>query len=305
VIGCRLNVPVLGKAAEKAPDHFEWFTRFAAATRERLGRHPTQRWLIAGIDRPQCDGSFVSQTYGLLVDFHWSNRCRSVDRVLEGKNLQVVSLNVGIPRQIEWRDRVVTTGIFKDPVSDVRAVRRFNIDGDGQADLNVHGGKDKAIYAYPSEHYDYWRDAWPRDGYPWGIFGENLSTTGLFEDSVCIGDEFRVGTTRLVVTQPRMPCFKLGIRFGEPQIVERFLKSRRPGIYFGIVEEGRIAPGDSIELLSTDPLRLSVVEVLDLILDSSPSESWLRRALSVPALADDWRSEFTRQLAEMQGLASP
>jgi MOSC domain-containing protein YiiM len=219
--------------------------------------------------------------------------------------MNVVSLNVGLPRQIEWRGRVITTGIFKDAVSDVRAVRRFNIDGDGQADLNVHGGKDKAIYAYPSEHYDYWRGAWPRDDYPWGIFGENLSTTGLFEDSVCIGDEFRVGTSRLVVTQPRMPCFKLGIRFADPQIIERFLKSRRSGIYFGIVEEGQVGPGDSIELVSTDKRRLSLTEVLELILDSSPSEGWLRRALSVPALADDWRREFEKQLAELQASRLP
>lgn len=221
--------------------------------------------------------------------------------------MQVVSLNVGVPREIHWKGRVVSTGIFKDPVSDVQAVRRFNIDGDRQADLNVHGGKDKAIYAYPSEHYDFWRREWPRDDYPWGIFGENLSTTGLFEDTVCIGDEFRVGTTRLVVTQPRMPCFKLGIRFGNPEIIERFLKSRRSGIYFGIVDEGQIGPGDSIELVSTDPRRMSVTEVLDLILDSSPSEARLRRALSVPALADDWRKEFTQQLlgAQDQDSASP
>jgi MOSC domain-containing protein YiiM len=212
--------------------------------------------------------------------------------------VQVVSVNVGLPREVRWRGRVVTTGIFKEPVTDARPLRRFNIEGDGQADLTVHGGKDKAVYAYPSEHYDFWRNEWPRADYPWGLFGENLSTTGLLEDAVCIGDEFRVGTARLVVTQPRMPCFKLGIRFGDPQIIERFLKSRRPGIYFGIVEEGRIGPGDQIQLLSSDPHRVSVLELLELILDSSPSESRLRRALSVPALADDWRTEFTAQLPD-------
>jgi MOSC domain-containing protein YiiM len=212
--------------------------------------------------------------------------------------VQVVSVNVGLPREVRWRGRVVTTGIFKEPVTDARPLRRFNIEGDGQADLTVHGGKDKAVYAYPSEHYDFWRNEWPRADYSWGLFGENLSTIGLLEDAVCIGDEFRVGTARLVVTQPRMPCFKLGIRFGDPQIIERFLKSRRPGIYFGIVEEGRIGPGDQIQLLSSDPHRVSVLELLELILDSSPSESRLRRALSVPALADDWRTEFTAQLPD-------
>jgi MOSC domain-containing protein YiiM len=210
--------------------------------------------------------------------------------------MQVVSVNVGLPREVKWRGDVVRTGIFKEPVPGVRPVRRFNLAGDGQADLTVHGGKDKAVYAYPSEHYDFWRASWPRPDYPWGIFGENLSTTGLLEDSVCVGDEFRVGTARLVVTQPRLPCFKLGIRFGDPKIVKRFLESRRPGIYFGIVDEGEIGPGDRIELVRLDPRRLNLVELLDVILDSEASETQLRRALSVPALADDWRLEFTNRL---------
>jgi MOSC domain-containing protein YiiM len=211
--------------------------------------------------------------------------------------MQVVSVNVGMPRNVQWRGRIVRTGIFKEPVSGIRPVRRLNLDGDAQADLTVHGGRDKAVYGYPSEHYDFWRAEWPRDDYPWGIFGENLSTEGLLEDRVCIGDQFRVGTARLVVTQPRMPCFKLGIRFEDPRIIERFLESRRPGIYFAVVDEGEVSPGDRIELLSEDPNRMSIVELLNLVLDLAPSEAQLRRALSIPALAECWREDFMSRLS--------
>jgi len=211
--------------------------------------------------------------------------------------MQVVSVNVGMPRNVQWRGRIVRTGIFKEPVSGIRPVRRLNLDGDAQADLTVHGGRDKAVYGYPSEHYDFWRAEWPRDDYPWGIFGENLSTEGLMEDRVCIGDQFRVGTARLIVTQPRMPCFKLGIRFEDPRIIERFLESRRSGIYFAVVDEGEVAAGDRIELLSEDPNRMSIVELLNLVLDLAPSEAQLRRALSIPALAECWREDFMSRLS--------
>lgn len=210
--------------------------------------------------------------------------------------MEVVSLNVGLPRLVSWRGDVIKTGIFKHPVSGTRPLRRFHLEGDGQADLSVHGGKDKAVYAYPAEHYDFWRNEWPRPDYPWGIFGENLSTTGLLEDSVCVGDEYQIGTARLVVTQPRMPCFKLGIRFGDPQIIKRFLESRRPGIYFGIVDEGEIGAGDRIELVRSDPHRLSIVEVFELVLDTSAPKSQIEKALAVPALADAWRKDFTKRL---------
>ncbi len=210
--------------------------------------------------------------------------------------MHVVSVNVGLPREVEWRGEVVRTGIFKEPVAGLRPLRRFNLDEDGQADLVNHGGQDKAVYAYPSEHYAFWRALLPGRDYPWGVFGENLSTAGLSEEKVCVGDEYRVGTARLVVTQPRMPCFKLGIRFGDPEMVQRFLDSRRPGIYFGIVDEGEIGPGDPIKLVRADPRRLSVVELLELKLDTAATESQLQRALSVPALADAWRLEFKKRL---------
>ncbi len=210
--------------------------------------------------------------------------------------MQVVSVNVGLPRDVVWRGQSVRTGIFKQPAAGKRLVRGFNLEGDGQADLTVHGGRDKAVYAYPSEHYAFWRTEWPREDYPWGLFGENLSTAGLLEDRVCVGDQFRIGTATLVVTQPRLPCYKLGIRFGDPAIIERFLQSRRPGIYFAVVEEGELGAGDRIELLSADPNRLNLVELLDLMVDPEPTETEIRRALSVRALAESWRQEFTNRL---------
>ena len=160
--------------------------------------------------------------------------------------MRVMSVNVGMPREVDRRGMKILTGIFKEPVASRLAVRRLNIEGDGQADLTVHGGPDKAVYAYPSEHYGPWREQLGRELAP-GMFGENLTTEGLLEDAVHIGDEFRVGTARLVVTQPRLPCFKLGIRFGDPGIVKSFVRAGKPGIYFSVLEEGEVAAGDPIE----------------------------------------------------------
>lgn len=149
--------------------------------------------------------------------------------------MAVVSVNVGLPRVVEWKGKAVSTGIFKEPVAGRVAVRRLNLDGDRQADLSVHGGRDKAIYAYPSEHYPYWRERLPDAAVPWAAFGENLTTTGLSEETVYIGDHFRVGSVELVATQPRTPCYKLGLRFGRPDMVRLFHKSGRSGIYFAVL----------------------------------------------------------------------
>ena len=138
--------------------------------------------------------------------------------------MRIVSLNVGLPREIEWHDRTVRTSIFKTPVDRRLRVTTLNLEGDQQSDLSVHGGVDKAVYAYPSEHYPYWRRELPQTDFPWGVFGENLTIEGLLEENVRIGDHLRVGSAEFVVTQPRMPCFKLGIRFGRPDILKRFLR---------------------------------------------------------------------------------
>lgn len=209
--------------------------------------------------------------------------------------MRVLSVNVGLPRTFDWQGRPVVTGIFKDPVASPVALRRHNLDGDAQADLSVHGGPDKAVYAYPSEHYGPWRERLGRP-LPFGMFGENLTTEGLTEDAVHLGDEFLVGTARLVVTQPRMPCYKLGLRFDDPEMVKTFVQVGLPGIYFGIKEEGAIGPGDTIERVHVDRNCVSVADMLGLILDRQPAAESLLRVLAVPALAQVWRKEFEARL---------
>jgi MOSC domain-containing protein YiiM len=209
--------------------------------------------------------------------------------------MQVVSVNVGLPRVHTWQRRFVRTAIFKDPVAGPVALRRLNLDGDAQADLTVHGGPDKAVYAYPAEHYPDWQAIVGRDLAP-GAFGENLTTEGLVEDQVCIGDEFRVGTARLVVTQPRMPCFKLGLRFGDPGMVKTFLRVGRPGIYFAVLDEGVVSPGDPVELVAEGVNRVPLTEMFVLMFDRDPDPDALRRLLEVPALAAEWRQAFQAHL---------
>ena len=209
--------------------------------------------------------------------------------------MHVVSVNVGLPREVEWKGRKVLTGIFKSPVAATLPVRRLNINGDAQADLTVHGGPDKAVYAYPSEHYGPWREQLGRE-LTAGNFGENLTTEGLLEDAVHIGDEFRVGTARLVVTQPRMPCFKLGIRFDDPGMVRSFLQAGKSGIYFAVLEEGAVGPGDPIERLAEDKSRITVAEMFRLVLDRDPVPAALRRLLGVPSLAAVWRKTLEERL---------
>jgi len=200
-----------------------------------------------------------------------------------------------MPGEVEWQGSTVLTGIFKKPVASSVAIRRLNLDGDAQADLTVHGGPDKAVYAYPFEHYKEWEAKLGRDLLP-GAFGENLTTEGLVEDRVHIGDEFRVGTARLVVTQPRMPCYKLGIRFGDPRMVKAFLKAGWPGIYFAVVEEGAVGPGDAVEQIHTDGRRITVTDMLALMFNRHAAPDDLRRLVEVPGLAGVWREEFQSRL---------
>jgi MOSC domain-containing protein YiiM len=164
--------------------------------------------------------------------------------------MKVISVNVGLPRTVAWKGQVVTTGIFKAPVDGRVPVRTLNLDGDRQADLSVHGGPNKAIYAYPSEHYDFWRSELPGMELPWGMFGENFTTEGLLEQAVNIGDQFRLGSAVAMVTQPRVPCYKLAAKFGREDIIKRFLASGRSGFYLKVVQEGEVGAGDRIELMS-------------------------------------------------------
>jgi MOSC domain-containing protein YiiM len=212
--------------------------------------------------------------------------------------VKLLSVNAGLPREVEWRGKVVVTSIFKAPIAGRARVSRLNIQGDQQSDLSVHGGVDKAVYAYPSEHYSFWRNELPGVDYPWGGFGENLTTEGLMEDSVHIGDRFRIGSAEFMVTQPRMPCFKLGIRFKRPDMVKRFLRSRRTGFYFAVLREGDVGVGDPLELVAEDESRITVSDVVGLYTADAANEDLLRRASELPSLPESWREYFRERLRE-------
>lgn len=210
--------------------------------------------------------------------------------------MKLVSVNVGLPRSVEWNGQTVTTGIFKEPVEGRVWLRALNLDGDRQADLSVHGGPDKAVYAYPAEHYPYWREELPGRQLPWGMFGENLTSDGLLEESVHVGDRFRIGSAELMVTQPRLPCYKLGLKFGREDMVKRFLASRRTGFYFRVVQEGAVEAGDVIEVAGREPQSISVAAVTRLYVRESRDSELLRRALELEALPAGWRNHFRKLL---------
>jgi MOSC domain-containing protein YiiM len=205
--------------------------------------------------------------------------------------MRLISVCVGVPREADWKGKPVTTGIFKQPVDGRVMMRSLNLDGDRQADLTVHGGVEKAVYAYPVEHYAYWRQEFPNDELPWGAFGENLTVEGLLESEVNIGDRFRIGTAEVMVTQPRFPCFKLNLKFGRDDMVKRFLNSRLSGIYFSVVQEGEIGAGDAITLVSRDEHNITVADIVQIYVREA-SDDLVRRAIQVPALAADLRTYF-------------
>jgi len=213
--------------------------------------------------------------------------------------MQVISVNVGQPRKVLWKGQIVETGIFKEAVEGRVAVRRLNIDGDRQADLTVHGGLDKAIYAYPTEHYAFWREQFPEMELPWGMFGENLSLEGLLEDTVHIGDHFQVGSAKLMVTQPRLPCFKLGIKFGREDILRRFLVSGRTGFYFAVLEEGDVAAGDSISLLHSNEHQVMVADIVRLYREDKYNLDLIRRVVAVEALPEEWQDYFQERIEKL------
>jgi MOSC domain-containing protein YiiM len=174
----------------------------------------------------------------------------------------IISVNTGKPRQMEWRGRSVRTGIYKEPVLGPVWISRLNLQGDAQADLTVHGGPDQAVYIYPSEHYDFWRERYPGLQFPWGMFGENLTTEGLLESDISPGDQFRIGEVELTVTKPRFPCYKLGMKFGTESIIKQFLESFRSGFYLSVSKEGYVETGDSIELIQRVRNSLTIQEIV-------------------------------------------
>jgi MOSC domain-containing protein YiiM len=213
--------------------------------------------------------------------------------------MKLMSVNTGLPRDVTWHGRAVTTGIFKHPVEGRVALTTLNLHGDRQADLSVHGGPDKAVYCYPIEHYDFWRAELPGRELPLAVFGENFTTSGLSEDSVHIGDRFAVGSAEVVVTQPRLPCYKLGVRFESDLMVKRFLASGRSGFYVAVRREGQVGAGDEIRVMSRDPNAVPVSDITRLYVAkrySAEDVASAQRAIGVAALPESWKDYFRERL---------
>lgn len=210
--------------------------------------------------------------------------------------MKLVSVNVGRPRLVMWHDSPVSTGIYKEPVAGRIMLRTLNLDGDRQADLSVHGGPTKAVYVYPSEHYTYWQTELPEMKLAWGMFGENFTTTGLTEMAVHVGDRFRVGSAEVMVTEPRMPCYKLGIKFGRADILKRFLASERTGFYLSVLQEGEVGAGDEIELIERDRNEISIADIVRLYARDKRDFKTMRRVIELEALPEGWRNHFREQL---------
>jgi MOSC domain-containing protein YiiM len=218
--------------------------------------------------------------------------------------MKILSVNVGLPRLLAWRGETFKTGIFKKPVSGRVMLRTTNLDGDRQADLSVHGGPNKAVYGYPSEHYEYWRAELPEHPLDWGAFGENFTTEGVIESQVSIGDRYRVGSAVVMVRTPRLPCFKLAAKFQRDDIIARFLRSGRSGFYFSVVEEGEAGAGDEFKFLGREESSLTIAEMFRLYSSPSTDIESLRRAVHVDLLPQGWRERFQARIAALQTAAS-
>jgi MOSC domain-containing protein YiiM len=214
--------------------------------------------------------------------------------------MKILSINVGRPRLVMRNGEPVSTGIFKEPVAGRLMLRTLNLDGDRQADLSVHGGPEKAVYVYPFEHYAFWKQELPELDLPWGMFGENFTTEGMFEPETNVGDRFRIGSAEMMVTQPRMPCYKLGIRFGRTDIIKRFLISERTGFYLSVLKEGEVGAGDQIELIAKNDSGVRVVDVTRLFSSDKANVDLMRRAIATRALPESWRDYFVKRQSDLR-----
>lgn len=212
--------------------------------------------------------------------------------------MKLISVNVGLPIKVKFGNEIVTTGIFKNPVDKSINLKKLNLEGDRQADLTVHGGPDKAVYSYPYEYYDFWRKEFPDISFNWGMFGENLTTEGLFESQVNVGDRFQIGSAQLVATQPRMPCYKLGVKFGRMDIIKKFLKSEKSGIYFKVIKEGEIVINDTIKLIKKDNNNITIKNIVELIKkDDKENTILMEKAVKVKDLPPGWKHYFLEKLS--------
>ena len=216
--------------------------------------------------------------------------------------MKLLSLQVGRPRLTTYQGNTINTGIFKQSVSGPVQLRTLNLDGDQQADLRVHGGPYKAVYAYPSEHYPFWRQEFPELDLPWGMFGENFTTSGLAEDDLHIGDRFQIGSAIVMVRQPRMPCYKLAAKFQRDDILQRFLLSGRSGFYFSVEQEGSVAVEDTFELLKQNKDGITISEMNRLYAREKYNQELLQKAIHTEALPEDWR-EYLRERLERPTVA--
>jgi MOSC domain-containing protein YiiM len=214
--------------------------------------------------------------------------------------VKLVSVNVGLPQVVRWQGESVTTGIFKNPVKGRIQLQRLNLDGDRQADLTVHGGKDKAVYLYPFEHYPYWRSELPGVHFPFGSFGENFTTEGLDESSTFIGDVFAIGSAKVVVTQPRMPCYKLGVKFNRADMVKRFQASHRSGLYFSVLQEGEVGAGDDIELIERGQNQVSIDDINRVYFRDRNDLTTMQRATEIDAFPSSWKLYFQEKIEKAQ-----
>ena len=213
---------------------------------------------------------------------------------------KILSINVSLPEEIDFEGQKVTTGIFKEPIEGRIMLRTLNLDGDKQADLTVHGGPDKAVYAYPIEHYEFWRKVYPDMEMPNGMFGENFTIEGLMESEVSVGDAFEIGSSKVIATQPRMPCYKLGVKFGRMDVLKKFLASGRSGIYFKVLEEGEVGAGDSIVRIKNDTNRVGIGDIVRLYASDREDIKTMLRAVKVEALPEGWKHYFYEQIRRVE-----
>src|SRR4051794_11054226 len=206
-----------------------------------------------------------------------------------------------MPRDVEWQGRTVHTGIWKDPVDGRRTVRRLNVDGDGQGDVQGHGGVNRAVFVYQTGSYRYWTEVLRRDDFTYGQFGENFTVEGLADDEVCIGDRYRIGSALFEVSAPRVTCYRVGIRMREPRMPALLVAHHRPGFYFRVLEEGEVGAGDGIERVARGPEAMTVADVDGLLYLPGRARRDLARALRIPALSEGWRGSFQELLDRAEG----